>query len=68
MSVIDYVNAMRIAYACELLTETAKSITEVAMESGFSTLSHFNRQFRKLQRTTPTRFRKSARAVSISTH
>lgn len=56
---IDFVNDYRISFAAKLLIETAKSVSEIAGESGFQNLSHFNRMFRKRKMCTPGEFRSS---------
>lgn len=57
-SVISYVIEMRISHACTLLSETDKSISEIAFISGFNTLSNFNRLFQKFRKMTPGDYRK----------
>lgn len=53
----DYVNDMRIGNACYLLTETDKAINEIAFETGFESLTYFNRVFLKKKGVTPRTFR-----------
>jgi AraC-like DNA-binding protein len=43
----DYTNDIRIAHACQLLVETDMPIQEIALESGFESLTYFNRVFLK---------------------
>lgn len=59
MTIIDYVNSLRISHACRLLSESEESIMNIALDSGYNTLSNFNRKFRKLRHTSPRDFRKS---------
>ncbi|MEQ1860160.1 MAG: AraC family transcriptional regulator [Chthoniobacteraceae bacterium] len=60
----EYVNALRIGRACELLAEDRWKITDIAMECGFRNLANFNRHFRSLIKLSPreyrTRFRETA--------
>lgn len=56
---IDFVNEMRIGYACTLLADTEQSVLQVAYDSGFNTIAHFNKQFLKVKGMTPSRFRKT---------
>lgn len=60
----EYVNALRIGRACELLADGQRKITDVAMECGFGNLANFNRRFRTLTKLSPreyrTRFRENA--------
>lgn len=58
-NVSQYVNAFRIAEACQLLAETSKSVTEIMFEVGFQTKSNFNREFRRITDATPFQFRQS---------
>ncbi|HET9053430.1 MAG TPA: AraC family transcriptional regulator, partial [Cyclobacteriaceae bacterium] len=53
----DYVNDIRIGNACYLLTESDKSINEIAHEAGFESLTYFNRVFLKKKGVTPRDFR-----------
>lgn len=52
-----YVHRMRIASACRLLRNTALPVTEIAFESGFESVPHFNRLFRRLVGRSPSAFR-----------
>jgi AraC-like DNA-binding protein len=56
---IDFVNEMRIGYACTLLADTEQSILQVSFDSGFNSVAHFNKQFLKIKGITPSRFRKA---------
>jgi AraC-like DNA-binding protein len=49
---------LRLSYACRLLKESDKTITEAAYECGFTNLANFNRQFRRHYRMTPKEYRK----------
>lgn len=55
-SFIQYVNEIRIAYACKLLYEENLLISNIATECGFDSLSHFNKQFRKIKSVSPRQF------------
>ncbi|TZF86381.1 AraC family transcriptional regulator (plasmid) [Pedobacter sp. BS3] len=55
-SFVQYVNEIRIGYACKLLYEDKFSISQVAFESGFDNLSNFNKQFKKIKQVTPSQF------------
>jgi AraC-like DNA-binding protein/uncharacterized RmlC-like cupin family protein len=57
----DYTNEIRIAYACQLLIETDKSIGEIAAASGFESLTYFNRVFLRKKSQRPLAFRKMKR-------
>ena len=55
----DYVNDIRVSNACQLLIETDKPIAQIAFESGFESLTYFNRVFLKKKKVRPGEFRKT---------
>lgn len=55
---INYLNEVRIAYACNQLLKTNKPVIDIGYESGFNTGSHFHRQFLRFTQTTPLQYRK----------
>lgn len=57
ISFYKYLNKKRIEHAEKLLVDPALSITEVALQSGFSSLSAFIRMFKLVKDCTPTEFR-----------
>lgn len=60
MSFPEYIASLRVAKAAELLENSSLSILEIAMRSGFSNLSSFNRTFKEVNHCTPSQFRKMA--------
>jgi AraC-like DNA-binding protein len=57
---IDFLNEVRIGYACKLLTNDANITVEAASyESGFNTIANFNKQFLKVKAMTPSKYRKT---------
>lgn len=54
----DYLNNRRIQAAIALLSSSELSITEIALMSGFPSISTFNRVFRNIKKCTPTEFKK----------
>ena len=58
MTFYEYLNSKRVKRAEELLYNKEMSITDVAMNSGFSSLSAFNRTFKALKHCSPSDFRK----------
>ncbi len=57
MSFTAYLNYIRIVEAEKLLMATDRTITEIAMETGFSSASYFISQFRKIKQMSPRQFR-----------
>jgi AraC-like DNA-binding protein/mannose-6-phosphate isomerase-like protein (cupin superfamily) len=55
-SLSEYVNDMRIGYACRLIIEGKLSVSQISFESGFNNLSNFNRTFKKHTGYTPTNY------------
>lgn len=56
-SFTHYLNARRIRAAETLLLDSGISITEIALMSGFSSISTFNRVFKTVKNCTPTEFK-----------
>ena len=57
-NIFSYINYIRINNACKLLVDTDMSVLEIAMESGYSSISNFNRYFLKIKDCTPSAYRK----------
>ena len=55
-SLSQFVNDMRIDYACRLIIEDKHFVSQVCFESGFNNLSNFNRTFRRHTGYTPTEY------------
>jgi AraC-like DNA-binding protein len=54
----DFLSDVRISHACKLLHEERFNVSEVCYESGFNTLSNFNRQFKEKMGVTPLVYKK----------
>ena len=54
---IEYINDLRIGKACQMILKE-KSVSEVAFESGFNSLTHFHRCFQARKKVSPLEFRK----------
>lgn len=57
MTFYEYLNEKRITKAEELLYTTVLSITDIAMNSGFSSISAFNRTFKSIKGCSPSEYR-----------
>jgi AraC-like DNA-binding protein len=53
----EFLTGIRIGYSCRLLIEKNVNITQACYDSGFNTLSNFNRQFKAYTHTTPMEYR-----------
>ena len=65
-SFVSFLNRRKIKAAELLLVNNDVSVTEAAMQVGFSSLTTFNRVFRDIKGCTPTEFRKLYRIVNSS--
>ena len=54
---VEYLNQVRTNKACYLLRETEFQITDIALSCGFSSISNFNKQFRKSVGLSPRDYR-----------
>ena len=61
---VDFLNGIRIGYACNLLIETTKSVFDICFESGYNTMANFHKQFMKVKGTAPLQYRKGFAARS----
>lgn len=53
-----YLSVLRIEKAKQLLRKTELSVTEVSSETGFNSITHFERVFKSLEGTTPSAYRR----------
>ncbi len=60
---INYLHEMRISNASQLLLNSDLTIAEVAYKNGFTTVSNFNKLFKKITGYRPTEYRKVAALV-----
>lgn len=62
-NVNEYINSLRIQYACRMLLEDReKPVFKVMYDSGFSTKGAFNLVFKKFTGQTPTKYRETNQA------
>ncbi|MBS3769281.1 MAG: AraC family transcriptional regulator [Bacteroidales bacterium] len=57
-SVTAFLQDMRIGYACRLLIQTSKNISEIILESGLYNQAYFNRLFCARMNCTPREYRR----------
>ena len=53
----EFVRRRRIAWACEQLTRSEKTISAIALDAGFADHAHFTRTFRRIAGCTPSWYR-----------
>jgi transcriptional regulator GlxA family with amidase domain len=56
-SPIDHLLHVRVQKTAELLRHTTRTITDIALECGFSDGNYFTRQFRQIMNQTPGQYR-----------
>jgi AraC-like DNA-binding protein len=54
----EFLSEIRIGHACKLLIENKMNIGQACYESGFHTLSNFNKQFKAITNRTPLSYKK----------
>ncbi len=58
ISFVQYINQLRIKMSCEMLTNSALSVTDICYQVGFNNLSNFNRQFLAQKGMPPSKYRR----------
>lgn len=53
----QFVNELRVNYACKFLKHGNQTIAAISNEAGFNNLSNFNRQFKSLMGKSPSEYR-----------
>ena len=57
MGVLEYIHFVRVCKACQMLRETDDSIADISYRCGFSTISTFNRNFKRITGQNPGNWR-----------
>lgn len=60
----EYARRRRILAAAELLATTEREITTIALDCGFDSPAYFSAQFRRVVGSTPSAYRRAARAAN----
>lgn len=58
ITLVQYVNNLRLEYACSLLSKTNHKILYISNKVGFYSISRFNKQFKDRYGMTPVEYRK----------
>lgn len=54
----NFLNEIRVEYACKLIKENQLLVTQICYESGFNNFTNFNKAFKKVTQKTPFQFAK----------
>ena len=65
MNFVNYINVVRVEKAIEELQTTAKKITDIAVDCGFSNVRTFNRVFKEITGQTPTQAGKNKENIPM---
>jgi AraC-like DNA-binding protein len=57
-SFIEYMQDLRVGYACKLLIGSSLDVLQISVECGYNTPSHFNKVFKRKMGLTPSEYRK----------
>ncbi len=66
VSFSDYLNTVRLRYACQLLRGTGMSVQEVAFSSGYASSAYFQYVFRRRFSVTPLTYRRQGNTQGAS--
>lgn len=58
-TIFECLSEIRIGFASRLLKSTSYPITQIAYESGYSNISHFNHQFKKITGYSPSQYKRN---------
>ncbi len=56
IGVTDYMNMLRVNYACVLIAQGNKNVTQIAFQCGFNDSSYFARVFKKKMGISPSQY------------
>lgn len=56
-TLLQYLQGMRVGYACQLLMVGSMEISQIALECGFESITQFNRCFKQEMKMTPSQYR-----------
>ncbi|MGO9199181.1 MAG: helix-turn-helix domain-containing protein [Limisphaerales bacterium] len=64
-SVVEFILRRRISHARDRLRSTDRTCAEIAFESGFGSVQHFNRIFRRIEGVSPREWRRQALSAAM---
>ena len=54
----QFLNEYRVSQACRMIKNKSYTLSSISQDCGFSSISNFNRQFKRIMNETPSQFRK----------
>ncbi|MFY0651717.1 MAG: AraC family transcriptional regulator [Cyclobacteriaceae bacterium] len=54
----NFLSEIRVGYACKLLVDKHKNVSQACFDSGFNTLSNFNKQFKTITKMSPLKYKR----------
>jgi AraC-like DNA-binding protein len=54
---MESLNEIRIGHICRMLVDTSESISEIAYKTGYTSIAHFHRSFKRQKGCTPKEYR-----------
>ena len=57
MTIIDYLNIIKVKNACTMLESTNKGIQEISQHCGFNSTAYFSNVFKKIMKMSPTKYK-----------
>ncbi|AIQ53764.1 helix-turn-helix transcriptional regulator [Paenibacillus sp. FSL R7-0331] len=60
LTLVHYINNIRIQHACNMLVNTGRSILEIGLACGFNSSMYFCKTFKQALNVTPSEFRRTA--------
>jgi len=64
-SVTEFINEVRIGYACKLLIDGKYTISNICYQCGYNNPSYFNRQFKKITQINPSQYLAKKNAIDV---
>ena len=61
ITIVTYINNIKINYACNLLCNTDMSIIQIANELNYESIGHFNKLFKNQMHVTPSEYRQKSK-------
>ncbi len=62
----EFLNEIRIGFACKMLMEKQMGVLEISYCCGYNNISHFNRQFKKKMKMSPSEYLRSRKDHEFS--